>query len=61
MHKVAIHSVPRSGSSWLGEIINSSPQVNYSFQPLFSYEFKSYLNENSSLENINNFFYNLST
>lgn len=56
MKKIAIHSVPRSGSSWLGEIINSSPVVSYSYQPLFSYEFKSALNENSSDNSIRSFF-----
>lgn len=60
MKKLAIHSVPRSGSSWLGEIINSSENVNYAFQPLFSYTFKSALNENSTLEDINDFYKNIS-
>ncbi|MEH6454331.1 MAG: sulfotransferase domain-containing protein [Psychromonas sp.] len=61
MIKIAIHSVPRSGSSWLGEIINSSENVNYSYQPLFSYEFKSALSDISTSEDINNFFTNIST
>ncbi|EHA1098385.1 sulfotransferase domain-containing protein [Vibrio alginolyticus] len=56
MNKVAIHSVPRSGSSWLGEIINSSPDVNYLYQPLFSYEFKSFLDDNSEKDDIEEFF-----
>jgi len=56
MKKIAIHSVPRSGSSWLGEIINSSENVSYAFQPLFSYAFKSALNETSSLNDINEFY-----
>lgn len=56
MLKLAIHSVPRSGSSWLGEIVNSSEYVNYSYQPLFSYRFKSFLSENSSNSEINDFF-----
>lgn len=56
MNKVAIHSVPRSGSSWLGEIINSSPDVNYLYQPLFSYEFKSFLDDNSEKGDIEEFF-----
>lgn len=56
MKKIAIHSVPRSGSSWLGEIINSSPNVSYAFQPLFSYAFKSRLNEHSNLEDIERFY-----
>lgn len=60
MQKIAIHSVPRSGSSWLGEIINSSPEVSYAYQPLFSYEFKSALDENSSLSSIDQFYKNLS-
>jgi sulfotransferase family protein len=59
MKRIAIHSVPRSGSSWLSQVFNSSPTVNFKFQPLFSYAFKNYLNENSSLEEINNFFQNI--
>lgn len=56
MKKVAIHSVPRSGSTWLGSIFDSSENVVYRFQPLFSYKFKGYLNESSSSEEINDFF-----
>jgi len=56
MIKIAIHSVPRSGSSWIGQIFNSSPHVNYKFQPLFSYAFKDYLDEYSSKEKIDEFF-----
>ncbi|QBY03133.1 hypothetical protein E2K93_01555 [Thalassotalea sp. HSM 43] len=56
MKKVALHSVPRSGSSWLGEIINSSEAVNYSYQPLFSFKFKSVISEQSSLSEINDFY-----
>ncbi len=40
MNNIVIHSVLCSGSSWLGEIINSSPNVLYQFQPLFSHEFQ---------------------
>jgi hypothetical protein len=56
MHKIAIHSVPRSGSTWLGEILNSSINVKYCFQPLFSYKFKGFLDERSPKEDIDNFF-----
>lgn len=56
MQKIAIHSVPRSGSTWLGEIINSSPDVKYCFQPLFSYRFKDFLNAESSRQDIDYFF-----
>jgi len=59
MKKIAIHSVPRSGSSWLGQIFNSSEQVNFNFQPLFSYAFKDALNKNSSSIEIDNFFNNI--
>jgi hypothetical protein len=56
MKKVAIHSVPRSGSSWLGQIFNSSPEVVFKYQPLFSYAFKGYLNEHSLSAEIDKFF-----
>tara|TARA_B110000495_G_C22940436_1_gene550219 strand:+ start:425 stop:1243 length:819 start_codon:yes stop_codon:yes gene_type:complete len=56
MKKIALHSVPRSGSTWLGQILNSSPSVKYAYQPLFSYTFKSYLDEQSSKERITQFF-----
>ena len=54
--KIAIHSAPRSGSSWLGSIFDSHPEVAYRFQPLFSYTHKDQLNESSSLNEINDFF-----
>ena len=60
MRKIAIHSVPRSGSTWLGEILNSSPDVKYCFQPLFSYQFKDFLDEGSSREEVDRFFMLLS-
>jgi len=56
MKKIAIHSVPRSGSSWLGQIFNSSPHVIFKYQPLFSYAFKDFLNEKSSRKEIDKFF-----
>lgn len=56
MNHIAIHSVPRSGSSWLGEIVNSSPSVSYAFQPLFSYKFKGLLNAKSSRKEIHSFY-----
>ena len=51
MKRIAIHSAPRSGSSWLGQILNSSPKVCFRFQPLFSYAFKDYLNDNIKINN----------
>ena len=53
---IAIHGVPRSGTSWLGEIFNSSPHTIYKFQPLFSYKFKDFLTSSSNREDIQKFF-----
>ena len=59
MQSVIIHSPPRSGSTWLGQIFNSSPNTTYFYQPLFSYLFKNRLDEDSSLEQIQLFFQDL--
>ncbi len=59
-NKIAIHGTPRSGTTWLGEILNSSVNVKYNFQPLFSYAFKDFLNNHSSKKNIDLFFKKLS-
>ena len=59
LQKIALHGVPRSGTTWLGSILDSSPNVAYRFQPLFSYGHKSFLNENSSIDDINIFFENI--
>jgi len=55
MINVAIFGVPRSGTSWLGQIFNSSQNVAYRFQPLFSYEFKNKLNVASTSDDIQDF------
>jgi hypothetical protein len=47
---VSIAGVARSGTTWLGEILNSSPDVVYRFQPLFSYAFKDRIGVNSTRE-----------
>ena len=52
---LALFGVPRSGTSWLGQIFNSSPNTLYKYQPLFSYEFKDYLNSNSTKMDIDKF------
>lgn len=56
MQRIAIHGVPRSGTSWIGSIFDSSPEVCYRYQPLFSHAFKGFLNENSSADEIQSFF-----
>ncbi len=53
---ISIQSVPRSGSSWLGQIFKSSLQVAFRFQPLFSHAFKDRLGPASSREEILRFF-----
>lgn len=55
MKNIAIHSVPRSGSTWLGNIFNSHPKVKFSYQPLFSYAFKDRISENSTSKEISEF------
>jgi hypothetical protein len=40
MRHFALFGCPRSGTSWLGQIFNSAPDVAYRYQPLFAHEFK---------------------
>jgi hypothetical protein len=47
---VSIHGVPRSGTSWLGQIFNSHQDVAYRHQPLFSHRFKNRVDQHSSPE-----------
>lgn len=54
--RIAIHSAPRSGSTWLGSIFDSHPNVIYKFQPLFSYALKDYLTPGSTIGDIMDFF-----
>lgn len=49
---LSIHGVPRSGTSWLGQIFNSHPDVAYRYQPLFSYTHKNALDLDSSEEDL---------
>jgi hypothetical protein len=59
MQNVAIFGVPRSGTSWLGQIFNSSPNVIYRYQPIFAYSFEDTLSANSSSKDIRVFHKNL--
>jgi hypothetical protein len=59
-----IGGVARSGTSWVGQILNSSPYTRFRFQPLFSYEFREKINEDSKSEEYQNFYkdlYNVDT
>ncbi len=60
LKRIAIHSVPRSGSTWLGEIFNSSEKTIYKLQPLFSYALKGRLDSKSTKLEIDKFFEELS-
>lgn len=37
---LALFGCPRSGTSWLGQLLNHHEAVAYRYQPLFAYEFK---------------------
>lgn len=51
-----IFGVPRSGTSWLGQLINSHPTVQYRFQPIHSYTFMPELSDSCSVRDVR-FFY----
>ena len=51
--------MPRSGTSWLGQIFDSSPVVAYRMEPLFSYEFKNIINISSTAVEIKRFLDNV--
>ena len=53
---VAIWGAPRSGTSWLGQIFNSSGSTLYRYQPLFSFEFKNFINFSSNYDDFDVFF-----
>lgn len=46
----AITGMPRSGTSWIGQIVDSNPDVRYRMSPLFSYEFKNQIQEGATRE-----------
>lgn len=56
---VYIGGVARSGTSWIGQIFNSCPNVNFKFQPFFSYEFRDVLNEDSTKKECQQFYVDL--
>lgn len=45
-----VSGMPRSGTTWLSQMLASSPDVRLKSCPLFSYEFKNVLDENSTAE-----------
>ena len=53
---IAIFGMPRSGTSFLGQIFDSSPQVAYRLEPIFSYKLKNMVNDKSTKEDFLAFF-----
>ncbi len=51
-----INGTPRSGTTWLGQIIDSSPDVRYKYQPLFSRSFREQISLKSQEKEIMRFF-----
>lgn len=56
---VAIHGAPLSGTSWLGQLFNSSPHVAYRYQPFFSYAFRGRVDAHSDAAFLHAFFSDL--
>jgi hypothetical protein len=56
LKKIAIHGVPRSGTTWLGSIFDSHERVLFRHQPLFSYAFKGALHASSNAGDVSTFF-----
>jgi Sulfotransferase family len=44
---IFLSGMPRSGTSWLSQVFDSSPQVRFRLSPVFSYELKNSVNEDS--------------
>ena len=53
---IGLYGVPRSGTSWLGQIFDSCEELTFKFQPLFSYAFKNRIHPNSSRDDMEQFF-----
>lgn len=47
---IGIFGVPRSGTSWLGQIFNSSPETRFAFQPISTEVFRDKINVRNSGE-----------
>ena len=37
---IGLHGAPRSGTTWIGQIFNSAPEVAFRFQPFFAHAFR---------------------
>ncbi len=52
---VVIAGTPRSGTSWLGQIVDSCPNVCYRYQPFFAHAFKNRVTVSSCREDFEAF------
>jgi hypothetical protein len=52
---IYIFGMPRSGTSWLGQIFDSNPAVVYRLSPLFSYTYKNRVSKHSTKSEFDHF------
>ncbi len=53
---IFVAGAARSGTSWLGQIVDSSPRVRFRFQPLFAYAFQGRIDEDSTADQFQELF-----
>lgn len=53
---IGIFGVPRSGTSWLGQIFNSSEEVRFAYQPMFTEKFRDVIHARSSKQEMRDYF-----
>lgn len=53
---IGIFGMPRSGTSFVGQIFDSHPGVAFRMEPIFAYALKNSVNENSSKDEFESFF-----
>lgn len=49
---ISIHGAPRSGTTWLAELLSLHPNATLRYQPFFSYEFKNKIDTNSTNDEV---------
>jgi hypothetical protein len=52
---LGIFGVPRSGTSWLGQIFNSSADTYFAYQPMFTERFRNKINAYSTEQEMRNY------
>lgn len=53
---IGIFGMPRSGTSWVSQLLDSSPDVKFRMEPIFAYAFKNEVNEHSTRAEFDRFF-----